>query len=333
MKTLIISESQEQRDHITRVLKISYPKIHAISAATVEQTMTSASSDGPFGFFIIDTELKEVDPTELGLNLIDFTGDRPIIFIGAKSSHDRISQDLFQTNSHNSIIESSEINDEFSLDLNESITHALGWARQEEFEQSLEEVDADDFIAMKIKTFYLYTKFPHDIFLAITPTTYIKIISANKPYSNSTLATYARKNVKYLYIHKDEQIKYLETETLKCLKALRSENLTSANTYLTLLRSITILHQYVLALGVTPSVLTLANATTDRIIDFYQYKFNLSGIFFDYPVFYEGVASKSLLTAFIAESIGKAIGWEAISTKKKLAMAAILHDISLPEES
>ena len=334
MKTLVISENKSEWEVIKRILKASNPKIEVICAETVESAMDTASTNGPIGFFILDCDMREVDPNELGLNLVDLTGSRPFIFIGSAGTlNDRISQELFTNNSNNSQVQKPVTGEAFPDDINDAVEIALEWAKEEEFELALEEVEPSDYVGMKIKTFYLYNKFPHDIYLAITKSTYIKILSANKTYSNSTLHTYARKNVKYLYIKKDDQMKYLESEATKTLKALRAEPVASDNNYLLLLRAITIIHQFINAIGVTPLVLTVANAASDRMIDFYQQKYKLSDVLKSYPTFYEGIASKSLLTAFIAEGIGRAIGWDSITTKKKLALCAILHDISLPEET
>ena len=334
MKALLITEIDQEAEILRRILKSAQPKVEVTRASNVEEVMAFASSDGPYGFFIIDCDMKEVDPNELGLNLIDLTGTRPIIFLGSTNTvNDRISQELFTSNENNQTIVKPVSSDSFSEELNGAIDAALTWARKEDFEQSLEEVQPGDYIGMKLKSFYLFSTFPYDIYLSITNTTYIKIIEANKPYSQSTLSTYARKNVKLLYIKKDEQIKYLESEATKCLKNLRNSANDIDQTFLLLLRSITILHQYILAIGVSPLMLTLANAASDKIIEVFDSKFQLGAILKDYPVFYEGISSKSLLTAFIAEGIARKIGWESITTKKKLAISAILQDISLPEET
>lgn len=302
-------------------------------ATNVEEAMNYASSEGPFGFFILDCDMREADPNALGLNLLDFTGNRPIIFLGNEAIiTDRISQELYQHNEYNDRVLKPSNRDDFAADFITKIDHALTWAKEEEFEQSLEEVDPDEYIQMRLKSFFLYTTFPYDIYLAITSKTYIKIISADKPYSLSTLTTYARKNVKYLYIKKDDQLKYLEKEATKCLKGVRAIDPVHKDVYILLLRSITILHQYILAIGVSPSVLTLANATSDLIIEHYKRSGSIGKILAHYPTTYEGIASKSLLTAFLAEGIAWKLGWESITTKKKLAICAILHDITLPEE-
>ena len=82
MKTLLVSDNKEDWEKIRKVLKVHYPKIELVCSINASDAITVASSDGPFGFFMIDCNMKEEDPNELGLNLIDFTGSRPIIFLG-----------------------------------------------------------------------------------------------------------------------------------------------------------------------------------------------------------------------------------------------------------
>lgn len=334
LKTLLISENKSDWETFRKMLNASYTEIQLVCALNVEEAMTAAASDGPFGFFILDCNMREADPNALGQNLIEFTGNRPIIFFGHETViNDRITQDFFQSNEFNEKIYKPFERDDFLEDFRSKIDKALLWAKEEEFEQSIEEVDPNEYIPMKIKAFFLYNTFPYDIFLAITQSTYIKIISANKPYAHSTLSNYAKKNVKFLFIKKDEQLKYLENETTKCLKALRSIDVNNKDLYLLQLRSITILHQYILALGVSPSVLILANAITDSTIQLSKNKSSLGQIFSEYPYFYEGTASKSLLTSYIAEAVAKKLGWDSETTKKKLSICSLLQDITLPEES
>jgi hypothetical protein len=333
LKALLISDNKGDWELIRKLLKAHYKEIQLVCAINQNDAMNAASSDGPFGFFILDCNMREVDPDLLGLELIDFTGVRPLIFIGHEALiKDRISQKLFQSNEFNEQILRPLDRDDFLMEFREKINNALRWAKDEEFEQSLEEVNPDDYIKMKIKAFYLYNTFPYDIYLAITASTYIKIISANKIYSHSTLSTYAKKNIKFLHIKKDEQLKYLENETMKCLKALKSMEANHKDIYLLQLRSVTILHQYVLALGITPSVLTLTNSIIESIIKTFKYKQNLSTILIEYPLFYEGIASKSVLTGYISAGIAKKLDWESETTKSKLAICSILMDMTLPED-
>ncbi len=334
MKALLVSDNKDDWETIRNILKANYPKIELVCSINSSDAITVAGTDGPFGFFMLDCNMKEEDPNELGLSLVDFTGPRPIIFLGNEAMiNDRISQELFATNEFNEKIHKPLDREDFLEEFKAKVNRSLSWAKEEEFEQSLEKVNPDDFIKMKLKAFYLYKTFPYDIFLAITSSTYIKIISADKPYTHSLLVTYAKKNIKFLHIKKDDQLKYLEGESLKCLKALRSISPTSGDIYLLQIRSMTVLHQYLIALGVTPTVLTLGNALADSVNTVFDEKTDLIQILAEYPYFYEGTASKSLLTAYICAAVAKKLSWESETVKKKLTICSILQDVSLPDEA
>lgn len=333
MKTLLVSENKQDWEILRRIFKNLYKDLEFICATNKEEAFNYAASDGPFGFFIVDAELKNADPEEISQSLIDLAGDRPFIFIGQEAFiTDRIGQDLYQSNEYNEQVLKPLDRDDIADDIKMKVGNVLSWAKKEEFESSIEEVDPEDFIPMKIKSFFLYNVFPYDIYLEITKTQYIKILSANKPYTLSTLSTYAKKNIKFLHIKKDDQLKYLEEESIKCLKALKKSSPANTDTFIILLRSITILHQYMISLGVTPTILTLSNVITDTIIDVAKHYKSLKDLLKIYPNLYEGIASKSLLTGFISEYICRAKNWDSITTKKKLTISSLLQDYSLPDE-
>lgn len=320
-------------EQISRIIKNQYKDLELVLAASKEDAMERASIDGPFGFYALDAEAKEYDPDELGKELLDFTGNRPILFLGHEAYiTDRISQELYTSNEYNERILKPFDREDFKDDILNKVNNALIFAKKEEFEQSIEEVDPNDFIQMKIKSFYLFNSFPHDIYMEITSTKYIKILPANKPFTVTTLAAYAKKNVRYFHIRKDDQLEYLEGESKKCLKAIRKLPMKSDEMLLVLLRSVTLVHQTLLAVGVTPSALTLCSAVTDAIIEIAQNNKDFGKLLIRYPNLYSGIASKSLLTGFIATAVATKMGWESVTTKKKLTMAALLMDFTLADE-
>lgn len=318
---------------ISRIVRNQFRDLEVVMAATNEEAMNLASVEGPFGFYALDTEAKGYEPDKLGKDLLDFTGNRPIIFLGHEAFiTDRVSQELYSANEYNDRLLKPFDREDFQDELLSKINNALVFAKREEFEQSIEDIDPDDFIQMKIKSFYLYNSFPHDIYMEITSTKYIKILSANKPFTATTLANYAKKNVRHLHIRKDDQLEYLETESKKCLKGMRKISPKSPDMILVLLRSITLAHQTLLAIGVTPSVLALCNGAINSILAISEPRKDLSEILERYPKLYTGIASKSLLTALIASNMCSKMGWESSLTKRKLVMAAILMDFTIQEE-
>lgn len=333
MKILAISENSAELEQLSRILRNQFKDVEVILARTKEEAMDHASVNGPFGFFALDVEAKDYDPDELGKDLIEFTGQRPLVFIGQQSFiNDRITQELYQSNEYNESILKPFEREDFKDDLLNKVGSALNFAKQEEFAASIQDIQPEEFIPMKIKGFYLYKSFPYDIYMEIVKGKYIKILSADKPYTINTLVTYAKKNVKWLHIKKDDQLAYLEEETKKCIKAIKKAPPKSEDTILVALRSITLIHQSLLAIGVTPDVLNLTGLLAETIIEVVKKEPEIRNIYSKYPKIYSGIASKSLLTALTATSIVNRMGWDSVTTMTKLCVASILMDFTLTEE-
>tara|TARA_Y100000780_G_scaffold232456_1_gene264142 strand:- start:61588 stop:62964 length:1377 start_codon:yes stop_codon:yes gene_type:complete len=333
LKILAISENSAELEQLSRILRNQFKDVEVILARTKEEAMDHASVNGPFGFFALDVEAKDYDPDELGKDLIEFTGQRPLVFIGQQSFiNDRITQELYQSNEYNESILKPFEREDFKDDLLNKVGSALNFAKQEEFAASIQDIQPEEFIPMKIKGFYLYKSFPYDIYMEIVRGKYIKILSADKPYTINTLVTYAKKNVKWLHIKKDDQLAYLEEETKKCIKAIKKAPPKSEDTILVALRSITLIHQSLLAIGVTPDVLNLTGLLAETIIEVVKKEPEIRNIYSKYPKIYSGIASKSLLTALTATSIVNRMGWDSVTTMTKLCVASILMDFTLTEE-
>lgn len=295
-----------------------------------EKALDVAMSDGPFGFLMIDCENPGMDPEALCKAMAELLGDRPLLFIGNEAViSSRITQELFNSNEYNDIIyrpmDPEDIKDKFN--------NILEWVKKEDYEASIEEVNPDEFIPMRIKNFYLYKSFPYDIYMELTSTKYLKILIADKPYSISTLTTYAKKNVRYLYIKKDDQIKYLEEEAKKCVELLQKLPPTHKDIFIVLLKAITISHQYLLALGIGETVINLIETTGAAIVETVAKRVTFPSIIKDYPMEYNGIASKSLLTGLIGQIVAENLGWSSQSTRKKMAVGAIVMDFTLENES
>lgn len=333
MKALLISEHEEDAQIIANIVKTAQSNIQVILADGPEQAMDEAGNNGPFGIYILDVDLKDIDVNALGLNLIEFTGARPILFIGTEQLFkDRIGQDLYNSNEYNQEIFKPVEREEFRDELSSALNKALGWVKKEEFAENVIEIDPSEYVQMKLRSFYMYEIFPYDIYLPMTSTCYVKIISADKTYSHKTLAGYARRNVRHLYIKKDDHLKFLETESKKCLKALKDIKLDHKDIYLVFLRSISIFHEFLNSVGPSAEAMLLADKTIETIIHHFEKKVYLTNILKIYPTYYQGISSKSLLTAFISIALGNLAGWESITTKKKLVISSLLQDFNLKDD-
>lgn len=333
MKVLLISQEKEDYNIITRMMKNLYKNVDVVCAVNQEEAINYTSIDGPFAYFIVDCEIKNIEPDALCRELIDFTGDRPIIFLGHEAIIDsRISDELFESNPNNEKLLKPVYRDDFQEDFTKTTAHAMEYAQKEEFESSIEDINPDDFIPMKLKGFFLYKSFPYDLYVEITPTRYLKAIEKNRPYTISQLSQYAKKSIRYLYIKKDEQLKYLEDEAKKCLKAFAAPSKASGENILVTLRAFTLIHQSLITIGITPMVTELSEKSIDMIIYIFDNERNISKLLDDFPQVYSGIASKSVLTAIFSLLLCRLMKWDSDLTRRKLVFAALLHDYSLPDE-
>jgi CheY-like chemotaxis protein len=329
LKVLLISNVRTEWEQIIGLTRANFSGVELVTAKNSGEAMNVVSFDGPFGFFILDVEMKDEDPAELLQNLIELSGERPTLFMGREAFiRDRIPHELYISNEHNDIVD-KPIDPE---DLKNKMEFALEWAKKKEFESNLEDVEPEDFVPMKLKSFFLYKSFGYDIYMEITSTKYIKLIQADKPYSYSFLANYARRGVKMLYIKKDDQLMYLENESARCLKGLEKFGHNNKEIFVVQLKSINIFHMYYNTVGLTPTVMKLIEALIESIMETYKGLNGFKDIIERYPVEYDGVASKSLLTAYICEAMSKGQKWDSDMIRKKLIISSILQDIALPDE-
>lgn len=333
MKILLISQQTEEYNIIYRMMKNLYKNVEVICAPDQAQAMNIASIDGPFAYFIVDCDIKDIEPDALSRELIDFTGERPIIFLGTEVNIDaRVSSELFQSNPNNKKLFKPLLRDDFQEDFTKSTSHAMEYAKEEEYQSNIEDINPDDFIPMKLKGFFLYKSFPYDLYVEITPTRYLRAIEKNKPYTISQLSAYAKKSIRFLYIKKDEQLKYLEDEAKKCLKAFANPSKNYGENVLVTLRSFTLIHQSLITIGITPMVIELSEKSIDMIIHIFENQNNLVKLLDEFPKEYSGIASKSVLTAIFSLLLSRLMKWESDLTRRKLVFAALLHDYSLPDE-
>jgi hypothetical protein len=333
MKVLIITEEREDFNILARYFNLTYKNIGVIQAISLDEAINKAGIDGPFAFIIVDVDNKNFEPDGICRELIDFTGDKPFIFFGHEHIiKQRISDEVYNSTPFNDNLLRPVTREDFQQSFEVITSKAMDYARKEEYEANLEDINPNDFIPMKLKGFYLYKTFPYDLYIEITPTRFLKAISKNEPYTINQLSQYAKKSIRFLYIKKDDQLKYIEEESQKCLKALKKTGMSTADSILICLRSFTLIHQSLITIGVTPTATELCERTIDAIIEIFRNQNNFTKVLKDYPSIYVGIASKSLLTAFISMILCRKMGWESDLVKRKLIFSALLHDHTLPEE-
>jgi hypothetical protein len=335
MKVLYMSENHSDSTVLKRILRHLFKDLEILIVSSEFDFFKALKEDTSYGFFILDAEIKNTRPEELAESIISLTENKPILFVGQSAFiQDRINQEVFQANSLNDKVFKPFNRDTISSEVRDIVVPIVQQARKDEFNSSIQDVDTNHYISMKLRYFYLTNTFPYDIYLEIAEGQYIKIISANEPYSISELHKYAKRNVKILYIKKDDHLEYLESESQKMISYLNKSSVQSKDYLILILRSITLLHQYMIVLGATETISKLLDETCNAILNFeHAHTHEIKKVLRRFPTYYEGIASKSFMTALIAVHLAKKMSWESRTTKLKMIACSILQDYSLPVES
>lgn len=292
--------------------------------------MELLTTDGPFLFVVIDIDNKNIDVSETYNMITDTLGTRPVIFVGSPVSvKSYITNAILQQVNTNFIVETPLTPEEVKSAVNSSID----WIKKEEFEESILEFTRDDLHKMRLRNFYLFEQIPYDVYLELTPTKFGKIITKNKTYSHQLIQTYSRKNVKHLYLRKDEYLKFLDT-TIKNLLKIYDVKLSDRKKYIILhLKTIFIIHQFLKTVSVSDDVIKLTHLFIDSTREIVKSKENVVELINQLVKSPNMTfAEHSLATAYVCESILYYMGWNADMSRDKLLLASILQDIGLSND-
>lgn len=304
-----------------------YPKVQIVTTNEDSDLDEMMMNDGPFSFVIIAIDNKSIVVAELYKKINDILGLRPFVFIGSPNSvKSYLTNEMVHNQQTNALVETPLVLDEFKKAMN----IAIDWVKKEEFEQSILEFSREDLHPMRLRNFYLFDQMPYDVYLELTSTKFGKVITKNKFYSQMVIQNYSKKGVKYLYLKKDEHLKFLDT-SIKNLLKIYEIKLSERKKYLVLhLKTAFFVHQFIKAASVSDEVNKLAHYFIDSVSDVVRSFDNLNDLLDSISDSANMTfAEQSIASAYICESIIINMGWSADMTRGKLILASLLQDIAL----
>lgn len=329
MKILYYGDNDQDYILLRNILKTHFNNTVLVIAKNQKELIDVLSYDAPFGFCMIDTRLKDLDLNNIHGKINEFIGQRPCLFIGSNATiKDRVYDEIFASMDENDIITCPIEND--IEDLKNKMAVCFKWVNDQEYEQGIEEVKKDDFIGMRIKSFYMFDIFSSDLYIEVTSTRFLKAISKNTPISQGDIQRFIKKGVKMFYVKKDEQLQFLEQAIQKSQYQLEALPL-SIELMKVHIIAFSLIQNYVVNFGVTESVQNLTEKLIDSIPQLCDEK-SLPEIFVNFPFRDGGIAVKSVLTSYVGEHLLSKMGWKARSSKAKLIIASILHDAFLESD-
>lgn len=328
MKALFVCNDKEEWNLLHKIFNSHFSKIELMCVLGGEDALEYLSFEGPFGLIMIDAALKNEDPMQLSDNIIETSGERPIIFIGDEHVlKSRIKGDTFLQSETMDIFEKPYDIVRFK----ETIEKSLQWAKKEEFEQSVVEVEREQFLPLKLRNLYLFQKMPFDCYIELTRTKFIKAFAKDKPYTQSAIQDLNRRNIKVLYLKKDEHLQFLENSMKKVMENLNRE-MPAKKILENQISGSLVLQQFVKEVGIGDGVIELAEKIISTVDDNFKHFKDLNQFVLDYPLIHGDSAERSILIFYVCEAICRGLGWRSDLSRKKLGLASLLHDAHLDNE-
>ncbi len=304
-----------------------YSKVQIVTASEPSNLDDMMMNDGPFSFIIIAIDNKNIVVADLYKKINDILGLRPFVFIGSPNSvKSYLTHEMIYNQQTNALVETPLVLDEFKKAMN----LAIEWVKKEEFEQSILEFSREDLHPMRLRNFYLFDQMPYDVYIELTSTKFGKVITKNKIYPQMIIQNYSKKGIKYLYLKKDDHLKFLDMSVKNLLKIYETK-LSERKKYLVLhLKTAFFVHQFIKAASVSDEVNKLAHFFIDSVSDVVRSFDNLNDMLDSISDSNNMTfAEQSIVCAYICESIIINLGWSADMTRGKLILACLLQDIAL----
>lgn len=330
MKALFICDDKEEWNLLTNLFHAHFLGVNLVCVRKGEEALDTLMFDANFNMIILECGLKDSDPTELAENIFETIGPRPLIFVGTPAMiKDRVQDDFFNNYEmiglYNKPYKPEELVD--------TINQAIEWSKQQEFEESVVELDPDDFLPLKLRNFYLYDKVPFDVYIELTKTKYLKAISANKKYPQSTIQDFRKRNIKFLFLEKNEHLNFLESSIKKIGQSFHQiKNNNSVRRMQTLVAATLVIHQYLRDVGVSDTLKDFVDLVINQISKSLEEHTSLGDILLSFPMEHGDLAEQAVLKALVSEFLVRSLGWRSESTRAKTSLAAILHDTYLDKE-
>ncbi len=302
------------------------PEVELFCARNGSDAIDIIIHESPILIVIIDDLLEKEEQLTIAEDLVDAAGQKPIIFLSSGDKvKDLLTSEFFNLYLTNEVLEKPYSDDIFV----EKIKKGLEWSDLEIVTESHKKVTEDEYVPVKLKSFYLYEKVGYDVFFKVYTDNYMKVITKNKRYPESTIVNLAKKNVKDLFLKRTEKIKFLTESIEKAITVLSTPDIEVEKIMTSQICGTFLIHEMINEIGVNESLVNLAeliiSATSTVALQYRDFK----SLARDIPITYGDLGEQAVYMLYLCHYLTKEMGWESDLTQKKLGLSCILHDCKL----
>lgn len=199
------------------------------------------------------------------------------------------------------------------------------------------EVFIGNYTPVSIKKILNHNLIPCDIYFELSDQKYINIIKAEQFYSNEMLTHLKEKGVQSLYVKKVDFKKindFLFHElSIKQEENIALRNKVEKNIYNLEVEKVAVLQDMIHYLNADPETVERLNGITNNSIEVIKKNYGLKLLMENFNSSHEYIYSHSLMSSYLSGLVAIKMAWGTDMTLHKLSMAAILHDLSLRDDT
>jgi response regulator RpfG family c-di-GMP phosphodiesterase len=327
MHCLLLIEDKSIQTLVSNLL-MTHLRLKSVAVEDFAGVMAQFSGNPPPVFSIIACEAQSYDPKTIFDKINEISKQAPCLYIGHQNVLPILCPaNLFEVNNKNDQIvlplDSEESIENFKAILKPLVEHFTN------LEILAEETIADDidaYLPIKLKNFYRFQYSPYDIYLSLSDQHFVKIVNKDEIFGTSSIKKYLQRNIKFVYIKKNEHLHFLSQVCNNLITDFTSIKLNPLQALITQKKASSMIHEHIRTIGVSEDVVKLTKLTLDSLFRTALEIGNIREFFRLFPLEFGDPSERSILTCYVALYLLEELNWTSDLVKKKVGLAAILHD-------
>lgn len=194
--------------------------------------------------------------------------------------------------------------------------------------------DQPDYCPVRLETLLKMREYRSDLYLQLSPGTYVKLRHASEPFNEEELQKLKQKHVESLFVESKNIGQFLNSYAQDVLTMSRAESLDTKSASSMASEAYKTLHGVVNQLGVTPEAVELAKSCSTLAL---ASILNEPGLTLSWAKeqFHKDqyLSAHSTVLAQLSCLVASMLGIQSKSIQYKLAFASLIHDLALPDDA
>jgi response regulator RpfG family c-di-GMP phosphodiesterase len=191
----------------------------------------------------------------------------------------------------------------------------------------------DDFVPIRISHLLRTGEVQHDLYMKLGKENYVKVMHQGESFLKSDAERFKEKEISYLYIQEKDALLFLKSFEMNFWTLMASKGKTTEQKQWVILEGMDIIDKLGRSLGWRPELVATAKKCIDLALSCISTNPDILAILNKRQQNFDSFYSQhSGPLAMVCAVFCQQLGWVSESSQMKLAMAALMHDMTLPSE-